>query len=182
MKHETDAQETKPEDIMLVRKVISGDDIGAICDIYCHSWRAAYRGSVPQDYLDALDGSRWRPALENSGFESYVVMDGEAYAGTSIICPSRDEKMQGWGEIVAMYLLPEYFGKGYGQLLLECVVNALKEKGFEDIYLWVLDENKRARRFYEKNGFEKTGDIEIAEVGGKDLRNYRYIRHMDKTE
>ena len=167
---------------MLVRKVRSGDDIDAICDIYCQSWRAAFRGSVPQDYLDALSGSRWRPALENSELDSYVVMDGDIYAGTSIICPSRDEKMQGWGEIVTMYLLPEYFGKGYGKPLFECVVNALKEKGFKKIYLWVLDENIRAQRFYEKNGFEKTEDVEIVEVGGKDLCNYRYICHLDKTE
>ena len=167
---------------MLARKVNGGDDIVAICDIYCQSWRAAFRGSVPQDYLDALDGSRWRPALESGELDSYVVMDGAVYAGTSAICPSRDEKMQGWGEIVTMYLLPEYFGRGYGQPLFECVVSALAEKGFEKIYLWVLDENTRARCFYEKNGFEKNGDIEIVEVGGKNLRNYRYIRYLDKAE
>ena len=64
---------------MMVRKVRSGDDIDAVCDIYCQSWRAAFRGSVPQDYLDALSGSRWRPALENSELDSYVVMDGDIY-------------------------------------------------------------------------------------------------------
>lgn len=82
--------------------------------------------------------------------------------------------MNDWGEIVSIYLLPEYMGKGYGRALMTAVINLLKEMAFENIFLWVLEENHNARGFYEKMGFEPSGRYHNDNIGGKALREMQY--------
>ena len=163
---------------MDVRKTNATDDFEAIGNIYASSWKFAYKGIVPQDYLDNLQGTRWSSVLPTSPYDSFVVLENGVYIGTSSVCSSRDEKMSGWGEIASLYLLPEYFGKGYGKPLFECAVNSLRERGFDNVFLWVLEENVRAQRFYEKNGFNKAEDTMNMNIGGKDLIEVRYIKQF----
>ena len=163
---------------MHLQKVTKADDFNAIGEIYAQSWKLAYRGIVPQGYLDGLAGSQWAGVLGDSKYDAYVILEDGKYIGTSSICAARDEKMVGWGEIISIYLLPEYFGKGYAQPLLQRAMNALKEKGYANIYLWVLKENIRAQRFYEKHGFHQNGDVSFIEIAGKTLTEIRYIQHI----
>ena len=72
---------------------------------------------------------------------------------------------------------PDYFGKGYGERLIKGAMDALAQQGRHQIYLWVLRENARARRFYEKHGFEQSGDectVDIMDQMLIDLR-YEYV-------
>lgn len=80
---------------------------------------------------------------------------------------------------MSLYLLPEYIGRGYGGPLLEAAVETLAEQGFRDVLLWVLEENRRARRFYEKHGFRSAGVFMEQETGGKLLREALYRRHIE---
>ena len=161
---------------MEIRRVNPTDNFSAIGEIYVQSWRAAYRGIVPQDYLDGLQGARWAGFLAEGHPASFVILENEGYIGTSAVCAARDEKMTGFGEVISIYLLPEYFGKGYAEPLLCCAVNALVKEGFADIYLWVLEENARARRFYEKHGFAHNGDAASITISGKELTELRYVK------
>lgn len=163
---------------MELRKVRANDDFDAIGNIYSSSQKTAYRGIVPKEYLGDLSGRRWSSVLAESMHDSFIVLDGEKYVGTSSICAARDEKMSGWGEIISIYLLPEYFGKGYAKLLLDCAIDALIDKGFNKICLWVLNENIRAQKFFKKHGFMQNGDAATIKIGGKDLIEVRYIKHV----
>ena len=163
---------------MNIQKVTDTDDFNAIGEIYAQSWKTAYRGIVPQDYLDKLAGSRWAKVLSGSSFDAYVIREDRKYIGTSSIGAAREEKMVGWGEIISIYLLPEYFGKGYAEPLFKCAVNALCEKGYTNIYLWVLKENIRAQRFYEKHGFHNSGEASLIEIAGTELTEIRYIKNI----
>ena len=104
-----------------------------------------------------------------------VCIDNGKIVGTSSFCKSRFEQLQGWGEIISIYLLPDYIGKGYGKILIDAVLSELKRQGYEDVFLWVLEENVRARNFYEKYGFLLTDDVSDANIGGKVLREMRYV-------
>ena len=68
-----------------------------------------------------------------------------------------------------------YWGKGYGRKLMRVVMSELKEQGFSEVFLWVLEENTRARRFYEMFGFTCTDDYREDIIGGKQLREVRYV-------
>ena len=66
-------------------------------------------------------------------------------------------------------------GKGYGSKVLEVVMNELENQGFTEVFLWVLEENTTARQFYEKHGFKCSDDYLDDNIGGKDLREVRYV-------
>ena len=164
---------------MLIRKLEPGDDRTALSRIYEESWRWAYRGIVPQDYLDAIPAGRWAGLFDAPGIHTLVALDGDRYAGTSKFAASRFPEYAGEGEIISLYLLPEYTGRGYGRALLEAAAGGLAELGFSDVFLWVLEENRRARRFYEQAGFAFAGDVREDEIGGKSLREVRYVRRQE---
>ena len=160
---------------MEVRYIVSTDDRMAISKIYEKSWKFAYKDIIPQDYLDSIPEGSWVSNLDNQGRNTLVCVDNGKLVGTSSFCKSRFEQFQGWGEIISIYLLPDYIGKGYGKLLMETALSELKKQGYENVFLWVLEENIRARKFYEQFGFLPTDDFLDANIGGKDLREVRYV-------
>ena len=54
--------------------------------------------------------------------------------GTSSFCKSRFEQFHDWGEVISIYLLPGYMGKGYGKILMESAVSELKKQGYERVF------------------------------------------------
>lgn len=159
---------------MEIRVATPADDFEAISRIYARSWKAAYKGIVPQDYLDELPETRWAGFLNQRPESTLVLLEDGRYIGTSGFGAARDDARPGWGEVFSIYLLPEYFGKGYGKPLLSGALDALHGQGFKQVYLWVLEENARARAFYEKCGFWPTEDRMTLEIGGKELTEMRY--------
>lgn len=54
-------------------------------------------------------------------------------------------------------------------------MRGLKDLGFRDIFLYVLEENYRARNFYERYGFVNSNEFAEDDIGGKTLRELKYI-------
>lgn len=160
---------------MEIRYMSSTDDKLSISKIYAESWKYAYRGMIPQDYLDSISEGQWVSYLSNPDRKTLLCLENDIMIGTSSFSNSRSEQFEGWGEIISIYLLPEYIGKGYGRQLIEFAVLELKKLGYDNIFLWVLEENSKARRFYEKAGFISTDDYINARIGGKEVKEIRYI-------
>lgn len=160
---------------MEIRYIDALDDKEAISRIYEESWKAAYCGIIPQDYLDAIPKGRWIKNLDIPEWHTMVCVENGEYIGTSSFCKSRFKQYPDFGEVISIYFLPDYMGKGYGRILLKTVLNELKKQGFSEVFLWVLEENIRARRFYEKYGFSYTGEYLDDNIGGKDIREVRYV-------
>ena len=160
---------------MEIRYAASMDDPLKISRVYEESWKYDYRGIIPQDYLDSIPAGRWASGIDNPNWKTIVCVEDGRIVGTSSFCSSRFEQFPGWGEVISIYLLPEYMGKCYGKRLLETAVTELRKQGYANVFLWVLEENSRARHFYERFGFSPTGDFLETEIGGKALREVRYI-------
>lgn len=159
-----------------IRPLLPGDDRLALSGVYEASWRRAYRGIVPQDCLDALPAGRWSGFFDTPGVCTLVAVDGDVYAGTASFGASRFPEYGGEGELISLYLRPEYVGRGLGRALLSAALNALADMGFDAVFLWVLEENAAARAFYERMGFVRGGETLCEEIGGKTLRELRYVR------
>lgn len=69
------------------------------------------------------------------------------------------------GEIYELDVSPTLFGTGLGRILMQDAVVRLSSLGFGEVFLWVLDGNKRAIRFYEKAGFALTGETKTEQLG-----------------
>jgi len=75
-------------------------------------------------------------------------------------------------------LAPEAWGKGLGRALLEAATTKLRDLGYADAVLWVLDGNTRARRFYEAAGWYADGTAKREDVGGVVVTEVRYRREL----
>ena len=84
--------------------------------------------------------------------------DGGELVGWAASGPYRDGEVRtADAELYALYLRPEHIGRGVGRALLTEVTHRCASAGHRWMYLWVLKDNARARRFYEKYGFEPEG-------------------------
>ncbi len=159
---------------MYIRKLEPGDNRMAISHIYEASWKYAYQDIIPREYLESIPEGQWAEHLETSGRNTLVALEDGKIVGTSSYCRARDSDMEGFGEIISIYLLPEYMGRGIGRFLMADAIGELRRMGFSDIFLWVLEENERARHFYERLGFENSGIFLEDNIGGRDLREVQY--------
>lgn len=157
----------------------ASDDFMVFAEIYRRAWLAAYSGLLPDDAIRQVNSGRenaCRQMLSNSfsGWH-FLALSGDTSIGILSLCKYRDEDRPAYGEIRAIYLLPEYWHQGYGGYLLAFAVRELFSYGFERIVLWVLLNNIRARRFYEANSFKHDGTTKMVSIGTpqKELR-YQY--------
>lgn len=163
-----------------IRPLRPDDDRLAVGKIYAESWKYAYKGIVPQSFLDGLSEEDCGKNLDREGiFHLAAVVDGKL-VGTSSYCRSRFPEYAEYGEIISIYFLPEYMGRGYGKKLLAAAVEKLSEMGFRDVFLWVLEGNHGARAFYERCGFFPSGEETTSEIGGKVLTELQYRFHIEK--
>jgi ribosomal protein S18 acetylase RimI-like enzyme len=84
--------------------------------------------------------------------------------GFASVGPDRDDAS--FGEVRAIYVDPSYWSTGVGLALMRRGARHLTEAGFDEIRLWVLEENPRARRFYERYGFVLDGTTKLDTIGG----------------
>ncbi len=136
----------------------SPKDAVAIETIRVHGWRSAYRHVFPAAELDALpvDAERWRARLHvpPAGW-STLVCEGEGRViGFASTGPSRDEDEV--GELYAIYVDPDEWSTGAGRALLAAAEQRLAAD-YAAALLWVLEDNPRARGFYERAGWAPDG-------------------------
>lgn len=167
---------------MRVRPAVKADAAG-IAVVHVRSWQGAYRGVVPDAYLDALSVERrtevWSEILGQVHVPStgaFVLEEGDDVVGFAHISPTRDDDMPtSTGELTGIYLLPSVWGRGGGRLLIHAGQDSLKAAGFTTATLWVLDGNTRARRFYERQGWIADGTTKLDHREGFTLVEVRYV-------
>ncbi|MFF8034474.1 MULTISPECIES: GNAT family N-acetyltransferase [unclassified Streptomyces] len=167
-------------------RAMTADDCARVAGIRVRGWQHAYRGLVPQPYLDGLDvgadAERHRTRLlrgDGSVVNLVAETEGGDLAGWAAFGPYRDGDVRtGDAELYALYLRPEHIGRGVGRALLTEVTHRCAAAGHRDMYLWVLKDNARARRFYERAGFGADGAEESFEVGGTEVPEVRYARTL----
>lgn len=167
---------------MLIRRAVP-EDAMAVARVHVRSWQAAYRGQIPDAFLDGL---RAEDRAQRYDFatddplkpQTMIAVDGTAVLGFATTSPSRDSDLHGYGEICGLYADPEYWGKGVGLALIDAARARLVEQGFRDALLWVLDGNTRAIRFYEIDGWRADGQRRAADVWGVTLNEVRYVREI----
>ena len=134
--------------------------------MHVRSWQEAYRGLLPDSYLERLSvderAERRLTSIAEAAPRSGVLVaeaDG-LIVGFASFCPSRDDDAaEDVGEVPAIYLDPEVVGRGIGRRLFEAVTEELRRAGFGRATLWVLEANERARRFYERAGWRWDGTV-----------------------
>lgn len=120
------------------------------------TWRTAYRGLLPDGFLDSLTEAqyteRWRRGIGASAGHVFVAEDETGVVGFASGGRERAGENGYSGELYAIYVLDSAQRKGYGRMLVRAVVDVLREMKLADMIVWVLRDNSSARRFYERLG------------------------------
>ena|SRR5687768_9148222 len=161
-------------------------DAPAVGRLHVRAWQAAYRGHMPDDYLDGLRASEraagWERVLgvERPGGAVLVAeRDGEV-VGFANVGPAQDP--EGAGELYAINVDPAHWGTGAGRALLEAAQAELARLGFDETVLWVLPANARARRFYEIAGWASDGTERTVDALGVTIPEVRYRRRSTSED
>jgi GNAT superfamily N-acetyltransferase len=111
---------------------------------------AAFADVFPPDrypFPDEAVRMRWREFLARPAGRALIAERGPRAVGIVAFTP---------GRLDALYVLPEDWSNGVGSRLHRDAVEGLRELGPE-ARLWVLEQNVRARRFYERRGWVLDG-------------------------
>ena len=151
-----------------IKRMETDEEIRGKARVHWRAWHEAYAGIVAQDYLDNLTLERCEKMAFSWTDSTIVAKDGETVVGF-VSWGDRGEEAPGIGEIFAMYVASEYYGTGVAQRLMEAGLEQLR--GYPTVCLWVLKENSRARRFYEKCGFRPDGTEDFHErISAQEIR------------
>ena len=144
------------------------DDAEATARVHVGSWAAAYtlHGPSLEERLDLH--RRFPPSL-------VAEVDGRI-VGFVGVGQSRDSDAE--GELYTIYVDPGHWGSGVGRELIRAGEERMRGLGYRHVVLWVLDENARARRFYEVAGWTADGERRTIEFAGQSISEVRYAKHL----
>jgi GNAT superfamily N-acetyltransferase len=166
-----------------IRDAVVGD-ASAMGRLHVRAWQEAYRGVMPDEYLDGLQVEDrvevWHSHLSRpDGHPPLVsVVNGEVVGFAVFGTEQASSAPSTCGELYAMNLDPDHWGQGIGRMLLQEVESQLAAVGHHEAVLWVVPENERARRLYESEGWLADGGVSTEEILGVTVTDIRYRKML----
>lgn len=148
---------------IIVKPMESPAEIEGKGYVHWKAWQEAYTGLMDQDFLK---GRRLESCVEMARRHpknTLIAQDGDRVVGFAVYGPYRWEDLPSAGEIMAIYILKEYYGQKVGYALMQEALKALSD--YDPVALWVLKGNERAIRFYQRVGFAFDGTEKTDTIG-----------------
>jgi ribosomal protein S18 acetylase RimI-like enzyme len=185
---------------MVVIRAGSAADATQVAAVQRAGWLAAYEGIIATEIINRVTapdgGARVRQSFRTRPWQRMLVAVAGSGGPAGIIGyashgPETDVLSAPWphplstdgeggraAELYALYVHPAWWSTGTGRALTERVLARSSRAGYSSITLWVLRDNQRARRFYEKAGFAADGATNVLTgLGG--VLEVRYRRALD---
>jgi GNAT superfamily N-acetyltransferase len=168
--------------MMLLRPAEPGDEM-AVAQVHVRSWQSAYRNLLPAEYLAQLraeDRARRYTFGSADAREPVTVVAEEKGIvwGFATTAPARDPDALGQGELCALYVDPDRWGRGVGAALVSAARERLSSLGFGHAVLWLLVGNARAQRFYGIDRWAPDGARRTDSVWGATVDEIRWRRKL----
>ena len=159
------------------------EDALPVAHVHVRSWQAGYRTLIPDEVLDRLRpedrAQRYRFGNTDPREPATIVADeAGAIVGFATTAPARDPDAAGLGELCALYVDPDRWGRGIGASLVSAARGRLADLGFRQVILWLLAGNARAARFYRIDGWVPDGSRRTESVWGVTVDEIRYRRSL----
>lgn len=148
--------------------LINEKSIYKAAEVFAKSWKYSHKEIVSEEFYLSFTPERQRKKLEEhikKEHSCFVFFEEEKAIGILIL----DYNLN---EIMSIYISPDRLYQGYGSKLIDFALNKLDSK--REIYLKVMNVNKAARDFYEKNGFKYSGEIKVLSLE-KGLSELKYV-------
>ena len=144
-----------------IRKAVPSDE-QMLAYIQTESWKAAFAGILSPEELARCTNlekaeQMYHNVLRRDGCNMAIeFVDGKPHC-IAAWGKNRCDLDDTVGELICIHSLQNNWAKGYGSAMMEYVLAQLQQAQYESVILWVFEDNTRARKFYEKHGFELTG-------------------------
>jgi GNAT superfamily N-acetyltransferase len=151
-----------------------------VADVHVRAWKTAYRGLLPDEYLDTLAPEHRIPGYRFGEPDpiTLLALDGDALLGFSTFGSARDPDAPGAAELYALYVDPDRWRTGAGRALVVETRRRMHERGHREAVLWVLDGNVAAERFYEADGWRPDGTSRWEDPWGVRSLVFRHRRAL----
>ena len=153
-------------DNVFIRKAIPGD-VQVLAYIQTESWKAAFAGILSPEELERCTNlekaeQMYHSVLRREGCNMAIEFVADQPHCIVACGKNRCDLGDAVGELICIHSLQNNWAKGYGSAMMEYVLAQLQQANYESVILWVFEENSRARKFYEKHGFELTEQKKMA--------------------
>ena len=177
------------------------EDAAEIARVHLAAWESAYRCLLPDELIDSRDMSqqieKWERSLrllleladpttdipeEAILREGYVSEIEQKIVALTFVGNGRDDRHSNQGEIQSIYVHPDYFRQGIGEVLLQFGEDRLVANGHKDAYLWVLESNARAKAFYKAKGWSlaKSDFEKVAAIDDHKVVEHRFVKKITR--
>ncbi|WP_321800203.1 GNAT family N-acetyltransferase [Caballeronia sp. J97] len=172
-------------DTRISLRAARSDETALIASMHARSWVSAYRGILPDTYLDRdLSADRaayWEARMKDvaAGAASVFIAEHEG-APVGFVCLVEPDEA---GNVLVdnLHALPGYRGLGAGTVMLAEAARWARARGARQLYLSVLEQNAAAIGFYESRGW-KLAEREADHMAGIDLFSLRYVYPLDQAQ
>ena len=160
------------------------DDALAVARVHVRSWQAGYRGLLPADYLAGLRpeerAQRYNfGSVDARAAATIVAVEAGLICGFATIAAAHAAAAPDVGELCALYVDPDCWGRGIGAALVSAARARLAALGFRNAVLWLLAGNARAEHFYRQDRWAPDGVRRRAAVWGVTVDELRYRRALE---
>ena len=141
----SEIREARPEEAELLAAVQERASVAALPHIF-----------PPELYPypgEAIRG-RWAEAVADPLKRVLIAVGEDEPLGAACVSDA-------WLE--GLYVVPEQWGKGLADMLHDRALELVRDLGSVRCHLWVLEDNARARRFYERRGWRENGETRVVE-------------------
>jgi len=128
-------------------------DLQRIAEVQIESWQDTYAGLFPEDYLArqlAQDLKRHWSRVEIRPEDLVLLADDDGVAGFIAIWCRPGPYIEN------LHVKPSLRSRRIGSALLKSAARRLIQRGHASAFLWVVQSNQRAIRFYERHGGMQT--------------------------
>jgi ribosomal protein S18 acetylase RimI-like enzyme len=167
-----------------IRRAVPAD-AAAIASISVRAWQVAYRGLLPDAYLDGLSvaerRSAWHHYLvrELTGYRMWVLEDEARVIGFTRTGPCFDAGIEPHtGQIFGLYVDPDRLAEGFGRRLLGHGLEDLRNRGYRHAIVWAFAGNDRAARLFASVGSRPDGATRAFHALDDEVTELRYRIHL----
>lgn len=148
---------------IIIKRMETDEEIKGKAFVHFQSWQEAYSGIVKQAYLDERTIEKCEEMALNTMDTTIIAKDGERVIGCVQYGKYNYDDLEDAGEIIALYVLADYYGKGIGYRLMQEAMQYLSD--YPQIALFVIKDNQRAIDFYTRYGFRFDGQEGMTQIG-----------------
>ena len=168
------------EDIII--RPLTKKDVAGVAEIKVNGWKTAYKGIIDDGYLNKLNIEEYKKIFNNYvGDDNFVVaiLNEKVVGFCRFTCDTSSLSNIDYidCELTAIYVHPNFKGRGIGTKMFEYVVDKFSNQNKNSMILWCLTDNVKSIEFYKHMGGE-VREVKIAQIGDKSYKEVGFVYNI----